>query len=47
MKENFIIKTGTLDYDEDIDELNIYYYKQRINYFLMIAGAVLVLYAVL
>lgn len=47
MRENFIIKTGTADYDEDVDELNFFYVKQQSAYMLILVGAILVLVAVL
>lgn len=47
MKELFIIKTGTADYDADIDDLNMYYHKQQVSYGLMLIGGFLLLYALL
>jgi len=46
MKENFVITPGNLEYDSDVDKLNIYYYRQTTAYTLMLIGAVLVLIAV-
>jgi hypothetical protein len=47
MKELFIIKTGTPDYDPDIDDLNMYYYKERVGYSLILVGGFLLLIALL
>ena len=47
MKEQFVITTGTKDYDSNIDELNMYYTRQKFAYGMMLIGAILVLVALI
>jgi hypothetical protein len=47
MKENFTIITGTPDYDENVDELNIFYVKQQYAFGLILIGGILILVALL
>jgi hypothetical protein len=46
MKENFIITPGNLDYNTDIDNVNIYQFRQDTAYALILFGALLMLIAI-
>lgn len=47
MREFFKIKTGTPFQDENLEELIMYYDRQKVCYVLLLAGLVLLLYAVI
>jgi hypothetical protein len=47
MKEFFVIKTGTSDYDDDVDELNMVYSRQRFALGMILFGGFLVLAALM
>jgi hypothetical protein len=47
MKEYFVIKTGTPDYDPEVDELNMSYYKERVGLMLILVGGLLLIGALL
>jgi hypothetical protein len=47
MKEYFIIKTGTPDYDEDVDMMNIRYQAEQLPMILILVGGFLVVIALL
>jgi hypothetical protein len=47
MREFFTIKTGNAYQDENLEELILYYDRQKVCYGLMLAGAILLLYSIL
>jgi hypothetical protein len=47
MKEYFKIVTGNLYHDPSTEELVLYYNRQQLCYGLMLAGAVMLIYALL
>jgi hypothetical protein len=47
MREFFIIKTGTPDYDEHVEELNLYYERDKIAYMFILIGGILVVVSLL
>ena len=47
MKERFIISTGTPDFGPEVEELHMYYNREKVALFMMLIGGIMVIISVL